>query len=179
MISNLSKVLYIFFCGIFFALLQASYFFLLQMSLSSAYITYFTVVLAWLCGSWLGLRIALIHKEIHLAFLAMVSVYLLYILTGIFPFQMNFLPLYILLVISSSLYAGYFFKAQRQAFIQVKYLFIWETLGFIFGLIFSFLGFILFGKRLILFGPLLTFFLVFVFFKFKGYVTAYDRKNKK
>jgi hypothetical protein len=140
------------------------------MLLSSAYITYFSVVLAWICGSWAGLRITFQGREMYFALLALGSIYLAYFLANTFPFQMRFLPLYILLVISSSIYAGYFFRTQRKLFAQVKYLFFWENLGFIFGLISSFLGFILIGKRLILFGPLAMFSVVLISFFLKDWV---------
>jgi len=137
------------------------------------------MVFAWLCGSWVGLKIPINNKEMHFAALALLSVYVFYAISSIFPFQMFLLPIYLLLISCSSSYAGYFFKEQRRAFDQVKYLFLWEMVGFIFGFIFSFLAFIFWGNRLVLFGPLLTFLLVFTCFILKNYVVTYKVNKSK
>lgn len=170
------KVCYVFFVGVFFAILQLSYFFSLETKLSSVYFTYFTVVIFWLIGVIFGLSISEKVKEDTVRLLSVISIYIFFLLIKRFPFKLIYLVSYIPLISFSSLYAGYFFKAQRKTFRNIKNLFFWENNGFILGFIISFFGFIKSGVNFLIWAPVASLFLV----KFIEYIeTALSAKSSK
>lgn len=135
------------------AVTQGAFFFSLQTLWSATFITYFAVVLLWLGGSWLGLRLPDALPEWPLALLTAAGPMAAYTLLQAAPFDGRWWPVYALLIIASSLYAGYFFKRRRARFKRVQRLFLWEALGFVGGLVVTFFGMVFSGMGFVVWGP--------------------------
>ena len=135
------------------AVAQGAFFFSLETLWSATFITYFAVVLLWLGGSWLGLRLPDAMPEWPLALLTALGPIAAYGLLRAAPFDGRWWPVYALLIVAASLYAGYFFKRRRARFRRVQWLFLWEALGFVGGLVVAFLGMIFSGITFVVWGP--------------------------
>ncbi|NQV37613.1 MAG: hypothetical protein HQ509_06385 [Candidatus Marinimicrobia bacterium] len=155
------KYLFVIVMGIFFALLQTCYFFQLEIWLTAAYPSFLTITMAWLLGNVVGLR--LISDKTDSIFvsrrlwviLSVIAYYSVLGLLHLFPYQMNLLPVYGVLIGVSGVMAGRFFVRSRSIFESSSRLFLMENNGFILGWIIGFLGFVRFGISFNLFAPLI------------------------
>ena len=132
---------------------QGAFFFGLETLWSATFITYFAVVLLWLIGSWLGLRLPDRTPEWPLALLTALGPMATYGLLCAAPFDGRWWPVYALLIVGASLYAGFFFKRRRARFRRVQQLFLWEALGFVGGMIVAFFGMVFRGITFVVWGP--------------------------
>ena len=141
--------------GLHLALLQFCYFFLLLTNITSTYITYATVVVAWMTGAFIGL----IWKNVG-AWLALVggilSYYAIYALVVSNPLSSFTLPLAAIGVAISGLLGGRFFIEMQPLFARADRLFLHENNGFLVGVIAVFLGFTLLGRSFLFWTPLLS-----------------------
>ena len=135
------------------AVAQGAFFFGLETLWSATFITYFAVVLLWLIGSWLGLRLPDRTPEWPLALLTALGPMTTYLLLRTVPFDGRWWPVYALLIVGASLYAGFFFKRRRARFRGVQWLFLWESLGFVLGLVVALFGMVFRGITFVVWGP--------------------------
>ncbi len=140
--------------GLHLALLQFCYFFLLLVNVTSTYVTYMTVVLAWMAGTLAGLWLRI---GADLALIAGVaSYYLVYGLVIADPLSPYLLPMAALGVLVTGIWAGRFFVVMQPAFGRADRLFLHENNGFLVGVVGVFLGFTLGGQAFLLAAPLLS-----------------------
>lgn len=142
-------------CGLHFALLQFGYLLLLQMDVSSTYLTYMIVSLAWIGGTLLGLWWKNLNPMLALT-VGIISYDLSYILLISYPFRDFVLPLAFIGIMLTGLWAGRFFVVLLPLFAQTNQLFLLENNGFIIGIIGIFLGFSFLGIGFMLWAPLAT-----------------------
>ena len=147
---------YVFLCGLFFGLMQFSYFFALESNMSSARLTYLTTSCAWLLGILGGLDLSKKKRptESEITLISLLLYYVLLTMVYNNRYDNRLLPLYVILIAGSAVYGGYFFSANQRRFSQVKHLFFWENNGFMAGILGSFLGVTLIGEPFLLYWPL-------------------------
>jgi hypothetical protein len=132
--------------GLLLGVFQTSLFFQLSLTLSSSFGTYLMVTSCWLLGSVIGsayLAKLRYHLNLFLA-LAVVSYLLCAGLLLVLPFQTSFWPLYAALIVLIGFYPGVFF-ARTYRIYRVSELFFRENNGFILGVLFGTLLFMLLG----------------------------------
>ncbi len=151
------EILYVFICGLFFGLIQFSFFFILESNMSSAGLTYLTTTCGWLLGVLSGLALSKRGRptEMEAVFLSPLLYYAFIAVISRFPYDTRFLPLYVVLIAGSALYGGLFFTANQKRFAQVKHLFFWENNGFMAGILSSFLGVTLAGESFLKIWPVI------------------------
>jgi hypothetical protein len=138
------KRIYPYLVGIWLACLQTSMFFLLQIYLSSAFLSYGTLLLGWLIGSAIGVALDPRRDRLWLVVSA-ICPYLLQVLLTFLPHRHEALPLVAALVALCSIYAGLFFQAEKNRFERIGQLFFWETAGFCCGLVASLVAIVMVG----------------------------------
>lgn len=141
-------------CGLYFALLQFSYFFLMEAFLSSQYLSYFVTLLFWLTGFLLGLNFERKGWFSKFLFLGLAAYYGAWLLTRWIPFHTALYPLAALCAVTSGLLPGYFFPTLSSQFTSVKLLFFHENNGFILGILISLKAAIHFGSWFLAYSPL-------------------------
>lgn len=159
---------YVFGGGVFFAMLQFSYFVLLEWQLSSAWTTYMTVTLSWMlgiiAGLWFGMRYAVSEK--WLQFLNIPVYYGLWCGLSWRPFDNTLLILYAFCVFVSGACAGRFFVNNVARMGDARKFLLYENNGFITGLLAGFLFFSFAGKWFLAVVPLTAVLLLAVNFVF-------------
>jgi hypothetical protein len=144
--------------GMLLGTLQTGLFFQLTFTLSSGFNTYLMVTLSWILGSWLGVMWGGSAKKglplwallwLMLIVYAAVSSILL-----MFPFNSRLWVVYAFLIIFAGLYPGVFF-ARMSAIYTARVLFFWENNGFIIGTVASTLLFMMYGRALLWWLPLI------------------------
>jgi len=148
--------------GIFFATLQMSYFFSLQTLLTSTIFSYFSLVLCWFIGAIVGLRFFKFMDEKVILILSVVAYYLFLITLFFNRFNTTLLPIYVVLITISSIYAGYFFPFQSKFFKKINYLFLIENNGFVLGIILSYILFMFYGIGFLELCPAIIFSILFM-----------------
>jgi hypothetical protein len=143
-----------FVCGLHFAVLQFSYFFLMEAYLSSQYLSYFIALFFWLCGFLAGLFIPKPGWFARLLLLGVVAYYVAWILTRLIPFHPLLYPSAALCSVVSGLGPGYFFPFVARRFQPIRSPLFHENNGFILGILVSLRGSIYFGSSLLAYGPL-------------------------
>ena len=146
---------YAFITGLHLALLQFSYLLLLEINISSTYVTYMIIVVSWMVGAVIGLRWKNLNADIGL-FLGVASYYGLYMLVSYDPLSRSTLVLAALGVILTGLWAGRFFVVMLPLMKRADSLFLHENNGFLIGVIALFLGFSFLGRKFLLWAPLIT-----------------------
>jgi hypothetical protein len=145
--------------GCLFGTLQTGYFLQLSFAFSSAAITLFGITLGWLVGSGVGLWLAWRSGNNsavwwRYALLSIGSYWLCSELLARFPLQGGWLPVYGALVISSGVYAGWFFStAGVQWAGHIDRLFFWENNGFVIGLASATILYLLVGRGALVVMP--------------------------
>src|SRR5713226_1830580 len=135
--------------GALFGSMQTGYFFQLSFAFSSSAITLFSVTLAWIagvvCGLWIVRRVSL--RRWQIGGLSVSSYLVCSALLAIFPLHDRLLPVYLLAVVVSGSYAGWFFATSADQFSgQTQKLFLWENNGFIVGLAVTTIAYIFAGR---------------------------------
>lgn len=143
-----------FLAGIYFAIVQYAYYFLLEAYLSSSAMSFFIALVFWLIGFLIGLNIKKTNRLIPLISLSAVAYYCGFLVNQIYPFNKNILFLISILIVISGISPGYFFVACKNNFAHIKQLFIYENNGFIVGLFFSLLAILFYGDIFLQFGIL-------------------------
>ncbi len=140
--------------GLHLALLQFCYFFLLLVNVTSTYVTYMTVVLAWMAGTLVGLWLTIsADAALIVGVLSYYLVYGLVIADPLFPYL---LPVAASGVLVTGIWAGRFFLVMQPLFGRADRLFLHENNGFLVGIVAVFLGFTLGGQAFLLAAPLLS-----------------------
>jgi len=150
----ISLPLFAFLTGLYFAFLQFGYLILLQINISSAYLTYMTIVLSWMAGTVAGLWIKKPGPEPGVV-LGALSYYGVYWLVTHHPFAGFTLFLSALGVGVTGIWAGRFFVVFLPRFAGPDRLFLHENNGFLAGIFLFFPGFALLGRGFLLWTPLL------------------------
>ncbi len=151
--SATSNVALAFLVGFVLALLQFSYFFLLEVHLTSRAISFFVAMFFWLAGFLIGLNLRRENLFATLLTLGVVAYYTAMALTSLFPFNQYVLPALGLCIALSGLAPGYFFPYARSRFRWVGHLFFHENNGFILGIVLSLICAMFSGKWLLTCAP--------------------------
>ncbi len=157
----MKKFFYVTSMGVFFAILQTSYFFELEIWLTAAYPGFLTIMLGWLTGNILGLAAGRRWDRERrsfavlstLLFASLIAYYLSTSFLKAHPYQMAYLPFYAVMIMVSGAQAGHFFNASRSIFDSASTLFFHENNGFVIGWIIGFFGFITYGSWFNLVAP--------------------------
>ncbi len=142
-------------CGVHFALLQFSYFFLVEAYLSSQYLSYFVTLFFWLCGFLAGLWVAREGWFSKLLILGVLAYYAAWTLTRCIPFHPLLYPSAAVCSIVSGLLPGHFFPFMARRFTPVRSLLFHENNGFILGILVSLKASIYCGSWFLAYAPLL------------------------
>lgn len=166
--GNLEKTAFAFVCGLYFAVLQFAYFFLMEAFLSSQYLSYFVTLFFWLCGFLVGLSIAGDGWLAKLLLAGVATYYVAWSLTQAAPFSALLYPSAAACSIVSGLLPGYFFPFMGRRFRSMKSLFFHENNGFILGILVSLKASIHCGSWFLALGPLVGATLVLVVLLLSG-----------
>lgn len=142
------------FLGIYFALVQFAYFFLLEVYLSSRALPFFICLFFWLAGFLGGLNLKKKQAMKVLLIAGTAAYYAAMLLTRIYPFQYQILPVIGLCIAISALLPGYYFPWAAQQFSTARQLFFHENNGFILGILISLLWALFAGQALLMVSPL-------------------------
>ncbi|MBZ0318104.1 MAG: hypothetical protein K8L91_16910 [Anaerolineae bacterium] len=155
--SQLLHRVYPLLVGLFLGFIQTGLFFQLSFTFSSSFRTYVMMVICWLVGSVLGLRVATKWAVPTNGFLliALLAYGISSVALHLRPFETTFGILYALLIILMGIYPGVFF-ARMSSIYQARRLFFQENNGFIIGLVGATLLFMLVGRLGIWVSPVLV-----------------------
>src|SRR5579871_1540961 len=143
--------------GALFGAMQTGYFFQLSFAFSSSAITLFSVTLAWIAGVvgglWTTKRVTL--RRWQVGGLSVGSYLACSALLAIFPLHSGLLTLYLLAVVLSGVYAGWFFATSAEQFSgQTQKLFLWENNGFIVAIFVTTIAYIFAGRAVLWLVPI-------------------------
>lgn len=142
-----------FVAGLHFAILQTSYFLLLEAYLSSQSLSYFVTLFFWLLGLLLGLNLGADRWFVGLLGAGVLGYYATFALTRALPFHAALYPVAAVASVVSGLLPGFFFRFAARRWANVRGPLLYENNGFLLGLVFSLRGAIHFGGHLLAFGP--------------------------
>jgi hypothetical protein len=145
---------YAFLSGLYFSTLQFCYLILLQINISSAYLTYMIITASWLTGSIIGLWLENLDRNIGVG-LGLFCYYSVYALVVNMPFSSITLFVAALGSGLTGLWAGRFFIFILAQYKQVDRVFFHENNGFWVGIIMFFLGFTLLGRAFVFWAPMI------------------------
>ena len=155
--SSIISSVFAFVAGLYFAVLQFAYYFVLEAYVSSRSISFFIATFFWLIGFLIGLNIRQRMNDRWLAFLSISAYYVFYIVNNLYPFKSFIFGFLIICILISGAYPGYFFNRYKSRFRKVKDFFFIENNGFILGILISYIGSIMVGKYFIIIFPLFSF----------------------
>ncbi|MCF6284435.1 MAG: hypothetical protein L3K26_04525, partial [Candidatus Hydrogenedentes bacterium] len=165
--STFSDVLFSFLVGFVLAILQFSYFFLLEVHLTSRSISFFVAMFFWLVGFLVGLNLRGERLFIRILVGGVVAYYVAMGLATLFPFNKYVLPALGLCIAVSGLVPGYFFPYARNRFRWIGTLFFHENNGFLLGIILSLFCAVFAGKWLLTWAPALGLLLVLALLQYQ------------
>ena len=143
-------------CGLYFALLQMSYFLLLEAHLSSQSLSYFIALFFWLCGLLLGLNIRAGRRFFSVLLgVGVASYYVAWSLARWAPFHALLYPATAICAAISGTLPGFFFGFIGERYKPIRRPLLHENNGFIVGIFISLKGAIHFGDILLALGPAL------------------------
>lgn len=142
-----------FLTGLHFAVLQFGYILLLEINVSSTYLTYMTVVLSWIGGSAGGVWVEKMGAPSGLV-LGVLAYYGVSLLVFRAPFSPFSLPLAALGIAVTGLWAGRFFVYMFARCNRADRLFFHENNGFVAGILLFLAGFTLGGWTFLFVTPL-------------------------
>ena len=145
---------YAFLTGLYFSTLQFCYLILLQINISSAYLTYMVITASWLTGSIIGLWLENLDRNIGVG-LGLFCYYSVYALVSNMPFSSFTLALAAVGSGVTGLWAGRFFIFVLHQYQQVDRIFFHENNGFWVGIVTFFLGFTLLGRPFVFWAPMI------------------------
>ncbi|NQU67560.1 MAG: hypothetical protein HQ510_06425 [Candidatus Marinimicrobia bacterium] len=155
--NTFSVSVFAFSAGVYFAVLQFAYFFLLEAYLTSRSISFFIALFFWLIGFLIGLNLQGHQIQRWIFPLSILGYYVFYFVNVMFPFKTFTLAFLAICIVISGLYPGYFFVMYNSKFDKIKNFFYIENNGFIIGIIFSYFGSIFAGNLFIKFFPFVAF----------------------
>ena len=144
-----------FVCGLHFALLQTSWFLLLEAHLSSQSLSYFVCLFFWLCGLLLGLNLRGDRWFNGLLGAGAASYYGAWALARWAPFHSVLYAVAGIGSIVSGLLPGFFFRFMGRRYKPIRRPLLHENNGFILGLVIALRGATHFGGSLLAFAPAL------------------------
>lgn len=144
--KGLASILLALTAGLYFAACQVGYFIHLEFNLSSTFVSYYTMLGAWILGTLAGLALRRRGLGLPLVMGGLAAYYLHGWLVIRFPYDMRWLPFYLLCVFCTALYGGYFFREARAQFPTAKSLFFHENNGFLAGYLVAGLAVLLHGQ---------------------------------
>jgi hypothetical protein len=144
---------YAFLTGLYFSTLQFCFLILLQINISSAYLTYMIITASWLAGSLVGLWIKRLHRNLGVG-LGLFCFYTVYALITALPFSAFTLVISALGSGLTGLWAGQFFIFLLRQYQEVDRLFFHENNGFLLGIVLFFLGFTMLGREYVFWMPM-------------------------
>ena len=145
---------YAFLTGLYFSTLQFCYLILLQMNISSAYLTYMVITTSWLVGSITGLWFEKLDRNMGVG-LGLFSYYGVHTMVSNMPFSRYTLVFAALGATVTGLWAGRFFVYILHQYHQVDRIFFHENNGFWVGIVMFFLGFTLIGRPYVFWAPMI------------------------
>jgi hypothetical protein len=131
--SQLLPVLFALTAGFYFGVCQVGYFVQLQFHLSSTFVSYYTTIGVWLLGALVGLFVRAKGIEVWMVVTGLGAYYAQGLVLRQHPYDLRWLPFYLLFIFVTACYSGYFFRQARAAFSSVKALFFHENNGFLLG----------------------------------------------
>ncbi len=149
------KSLFAFGCGLHFALLQFSYFFLTEAFLTSQYLSFFVTLFFWLCGFLVGLNLRGGRWFLRLLLGGAAAYYLSWLLTRLIPFHGWLYPSVAICSVASGLLPGWFFPFLAGRFQPVRRLLFHENNGFLLGILMALKAAIHCGSWFLALAPLL------------------------
>ena len=141
--------------GLHFALLQASWYLLLEAHLSSQSLSYFICLFFWLCGLLLGLNLRGDRWFVGLLGAGVASYYVAWSLARWAPFHSSLYPVAAIGSVVSGLLPGFFFRFIARRYRPIRRPLLHENNGFILGLLVALRGATHFGGSLLAFAPAL------------------------
>ena len=148
--------------GLHLAILQFCYFFTLLINVTSTYVTYMTVVIAWMTGTLIGLWLPI--GVTPALVVGVVAYYAVQLLVASDPLGGLVLQVAALGVAVTGLWAGRFFVVLQPLFQRADRLFFHENNGFMVGVLGVFVGFTLLGKPFLLWAPLASLAVLVLFY---------------
>lgn len=142
-----------FLTGLWLALLQFAYFFLLEVRLTSRAEAFFAVLFCWLVGFLAGLNAASPRTFPRLVWLAPLGYYLAYAVLAARPYDWSVLPVVAGGVAVGGALAGAFFPYMAARFAKTKLLLLHENNGYVCGLVLALLGSVFAGRALLALAP--------------------------
>ena len=140
--------------GVYFALIQMTYFFLLEVFLSSRAFPFFIVLAFWLAGFLAGLNLPTRISFPKILAPGLLAYYAAWGILQKFPYHIEVLPVIGICIAVSAAAAGYYFVWAEKKITSAKNLFFYENNGFVAGLLVSLLWAVSSGKSMLLAGPL-------------------------
>ncbi len=138
--------------GLHLAVMQFCFFFILLVNVTSTYVTYISVVIAWMIGTIIGLLLPRLRAGVALL-AGGLSYYAVYLLVVSDPLAPTTLPIATFGVAVTGLWAGRFFVVMLPLFSGADRLFFHENNGFLLGIIAVFVGFTMLGMPFLLWTP--------------------------
>ena len=144
----------VFATGTWLALLQFSYFFLLEVHYSSRAHIYFAALFCWMTGFLLGLNLPSGKRYEQLLVVASLSYYGALAALRFYAFSPIVLPIVAICIMTGGTLAGAFFPRQQSRFAECRWLFLHENNGFVIGLLLALVGAIFHGRLLLNAAPI-------------------------
>lgn len=150
-----SRVTFSFVCGLHLALVQFSYFFLMEVFLTSQYLAYFIALFFWLCGFRAGLSLR--GEKLFLPLLAfgVIAYYATWTVTRVMPFHSMLYPIAAVCSVVSGLLPGYFFPWMAGRLQPIRRLLFHENNGFLLGVLLALKASIYCGSWFLAWAPLI------------------------
>lgn len=142
--------------GLHLAIVQTSYFLLLEAFVSSQALSYFVAIFFWLVGLLVGLWLKRDRLFPVLLLAGSASYYVTWWLARLMPFANAMYLVAGACSIVSGLLPGYFFRFIAPRVRPVSRAFLYENNGFVLGLFIALAGATRFGAPLVAIGPLIT-----------------------
>lgn len=142
--------------GLWLALLQFSFFFLLEVRLTSRATTFFVALFFWLVGFLVGLNLRSPHAFARLVVAAPLAYYGGYLALGAMPYRLQALPIVGACIAVSGALAGAFFPHAAGRFARLKLLLFHENNGFVLGILISLFAAVFAGRFMLDWAPLLA-----------------------
>jgi hypothetical protein len=143
-----------FFLGLALALLQLSFFFLLEVHVTSRADSYFTALFFWLIGFLWGLNRPDRRVFPTLLLAAPVAYYVALGVVGAWPYRLWLLGVVGVCLGVGGAMAGSFFPWAASRFARSRWLFFHENNGFLAGIALALLASVYVGQALLRYGPL-------------------------
>ena len=143
-----------FFLGAALALVQLSFFFMLEVHVTSRADSYFTALFFWLVGFLVGLNLPGARTFAALLFAAPLAYYAALFAVGAWPYRLALLPLVGACIAICGAMAGSFFPWAQRGFPRARLLFFHENNGFLAGLATALLASVYLGQALLDYAPL-------------------------